>query len=88
MVWLYNNTGRSMFAVVAFHATVNIGETVWPFYGTSGPLAYDPFIAFILLAVTAAIVTFLWGPKTLARYRYAGSGGRRSSEEEKKQQTI
>jgi len=68
-VWIYNNTGRSMFAVIAFHAMANIGEVVWPFYGTSG--YYNPFITFIFLAVTAAIVTFLWGPKTLARYRYA-----------------
>ena len=26
-------------------------------------------------AVTAVIVVFLWGPETLARYRYAGPGG-------------
>jgi CAAX protease family protein len=81
MVWLYNNTGRSMFAVVAFHATVNIGETVWPFYGTTG--YYDPLITFILLAVMAAIATFLWGPATLARYRYGRSSGRKPSEESK-----
>jgi uncharacterized protein len=75
MVWIYNNTRRSMFAVVVFHAMTNIGEVVWPFYGTTG--YYDPFITFVLLAVTAAIVTFLWGPETLARFRYAGSGGPR-----------
>jgi hypothetical protein len=69
MVWLYNNTGKSMFAVVAFHATVNIGEVVWPFIGTTG--AYDPFITTVLLTIMAAIVIFLWSPKTLAQYKYA-----------------
>ena len=69
MVWLYNNTGKSMFSVVAFHASVNIGEVVWPFVGTTG--AYDPFITTVLLAIVAAMVIFFWGPKTLAQYRYA-----------------
>jgi membrane protease YdiL (CAAX protease family) len=72
MVWLYNSTGQSMFSVVAFHATVNIGEVVWPFIGTTG--AYDPFLTTVLLTITAAIVIFLWGPKTLAQYRYARPG--------------
>lgn len=69
LVWLYNNTGKSMFAVVSFHAMVNIGEVVWPFYGISGD--YDPLITTILLTITAAIIIYLWGPRTLARYRWA-----------------
>jgi hypothetical protein len=36
---------------------------------------YDPFVAFVITAVAAAIVTLLWGPKTLARFRYARRGG-------------
>lgn len=43
---------------------------LFPTYGWH----YDPTIAFIVTAATAGIVTFLWGPKTLARYRYARSG--------------
>ena len=30
--------------------------------------------AVIVLAVTAVLITFLWGPRTLARYRYARMG--------------
>ncbi len=71
MVWLYNNAGKSIFSVVTFHATVNIGEVVWPFYGTTG--YYDPFITTVLLSIIAAIVVFLWDPRTLAQYRYAHS---------------
>ncbi|HWQ47614.1 MAG TPA: type II CAAX endopeptidase family protein [Methanosarcina sp.] len=70
IVWIYNNTGKSVFAAIAFHATTNVSELVlFPIYGSY----YDPVIAFIFMAVTVAIVIFLWGPKTLARYRYARS---------------
>lgn len=73
-VWLYNNTGKSMFAVVSFHAMVNIGEVVWPFYGISGD--YDPLITTILLTAAAVIIIYLWGPQTLARYRFATAPAR------------
>jgi membrane protease YdiL (CAAX protease family) len=66
IVWLYNNTGQSLFAAVAFHTMVNVSEFSYPVYGSH----YDPFIATILIAITVAIVTFLWGPKTLARIRF------------------
>lgn len=64
---LYNSNNESLFAVIAFHSTSNISETIWPFHNISG---YDPFITTILLTITATIVTFLWGPKTLAQYRF------------------
>ena len=68
IVWIYSNTGKSVFAAIVFHAATNIGELVlFPIYGSY----YDPAIAFILMAVTAAIVIYLWGPKTLAKFRYA-----------------
>jgi membrane protease YdiL (CAAX protease family) len=68
IVWIYTNTGKSLFAAIAFHASVNVSELVlFPIYGSY----YDPFIAFIIMAITVAIVIFLWGPKTLAQYRYA-----------------
>jgi membrane protease YdiL (CAAX protease family) len=66
-VWLYNNTGRSLFAAIVFHATFNAGFAVFPNQGSH----WDPAVAGVITAFAAAIVTFLWGPKTLARYRYA-----------------
>jgi hypothetical protein len=48
----------------------NVIAFLFPNYGSH----YDPFVAFILMAVAAAIVTLSWGPKTLARYRYARLG--------------
>jgi uncharacterized protein len=66
-VWLYNNTGRSLFAAIVFHATFNTSFAVFPNQGSH----WDPAVAGVITAFAAAIVTFLWGPRTLARYRYA-----------------
>jgi len=70
IVWIYNNTGKSLFAAIAFHAMTNISELImFPIYGSY----YDPIVAFFVLAGTALIIIFLWSPRTLARYRYAHS---------------
>lgn len=37
----------------------------------SGLCEYDPVIAAAITTVIAVIVTFLWGPKTLAHYRFS-----------------
>lgn len=67
IVWLYNNTGKSVFSAILFHAMINVSTFLFPNYGSS----YNPFITGIIMAVTAAIVIFLWVPLTLAGYRYA-----------------
>ena len=65
-VWLYNNTGRSLFAAIVFHAMNNLSFALFPNYGSH----WDPAVAGVITATVAVIVTFLWGPKTLAQYRY------------------
>lgn len=70
IVWLCNNTGQAVLAAILFHAMNNVTTVLLPAYGWP----YDPFVALIILGVAAAIVTLLWGPKTLARYRYARPG--------------
>jgi hypothetical protein len=69
IVWLYSNTGRSLFAAVLYHMMYNVSTLLLPNYG----LHYDSFVTSILVAIVAVAVAFLWGPKTLARYRYARS---------------
>ncbi|MDK2889627.1 MAG: protease family protein [Methanoculleus sp.] len=64
MVWLYNNTGRSVFGMILFHAMINTGSV--PDYG----FPYEPVLVAAILTVAVAAVVFLWGPGTLARYRY------------------
>jgi uncharacterized protein len=65
-LWLYNNTGRSLFATIVFHAMFNVSYALFPNYGSH----WDPAVAGVITAIVAVIVTFLWGSKTLARYRY------------------
>jgi membrane protease YdiL (CAAX protease family) len=69
-VWLYNNTGKSVFGVILFHAMGNIGRSIFPGGRSHFELA-DAAVGYSIIALTALIVTFLWGAKTLARYRYA-----------------
>jgi membrane protease YdiL (CAAX protease family) len=70
IVWLYNSTGRSVFAAILFHAMNNVSTVLLPSYGWP----YDPFVGFAIVATSAVIITFLWGPKTLAQYRYVHPG--------------
>ena len=65
-VWLYNNTGRSLFAAIVIHAMNNLSVALYPNYGSH----WDPAVAGVITAIAAVIVTFLWGSRTLARYRY------------------
>jgi membrane protease YdiL (CAAX protease family) len=70
-VWLYNNTGKSLFAAIVFHAIFNVCFAAFPNYGSH----WDPAVAGAIIAITAALATFLWGPKRLSRLRY---GSRRA----------
>lgn len=67
MVWLYDNTGRSVFAVALFHMTQNVTWQLFPVHGSY----FDPRITGSILALVAAGVIAVWGPRTLTR---RGSG--------------
>jgi CAAX protease family protein len=69
IVWIYNNTGRSLFAAILFHDTDNVSVNLFPNDGSH----YDPAFTGTITAITAAIVTLLWGAKTLAWYRFSAS---------------
>lgn len=60
IVWLYNNTGKSVFAAALFHATTNVSGITFANY-------YDPRLTGLIVACAAAIVTVRWGSRTLAR---------------------
>jgi membrane protease YdiL (CAAX protease family) len=60
IVWIYNNTGKSVFAAALIHAMSNVCTMLLP--------AYFELIAPIL-AVVAAVVTVVWGPRTLTRHK-------------------
>lgn len=60
--WLYNNTGKSVFGAALFHASTNVSWQLFPNHGSH----YDPKIAGIVLATTAALVVLIWGPRRLS----------------------
>lgn len=68
-VWLYNNTGGCVFAVIVFHAIANTGRSIFPGGRSHFELA-NAAIGYSLVSVTAIIVTFLWGAKTLSQFRF------------------
>ncbi len=74
-VWLYNNTGKSIFATAVFHAMLNVSWQLFPINGSF----YDPRITGLIVTFAAIIVTVVWGPQTLARYRNPWPGRLRSS---------
>jgi len=63
LIWLYNNTGRSVFAVALCHATINVSWQLFPNHGSH----YDPRITGLITAFAAVLVTFAWGSQTLTR---------------------
>lgn len=67
IVWLYNKTGRSVFAVALFHMTFNV---TWQLFPVSGSY-FDPRVTGAILALVAVIIVLVWGPQTLARTRNA-----------------
>ena len=67
IVWLYNNTGKSVFAVALFHATLNLAWMLFPVYGSH----FDIRLGGLVMAGVAIIVTVVWGPQTLARHKSA-----------------
>ena len=63
--WLYNNSGRSVFAAALFHAMINLSWQLFPVDGSY----YDPQITGLITAVVAVVVVMVWKPGTIARRR-------------------
>jgi uncharacterized protein len=67
IVWLYNNSGRSVLAAVLLHMTGNLTWQLFPINGSY----YDIRITGVLTALAAAIVLIAWRRRAVARHRYA-----------------
>jgi membrane protease YdiL (CAAX protease family) len=70
IVWIYNNTQKSLFACILFHTMLNIGRLLFPKDDTHNPLVDYPYVHYSIIATTAVIVIFLWGSNTLACFRF------------------
>jgi hypothetical protein len=68
------------------HSTFGLFWILWPQTGNlqKAPPVYDPRIAAMIAISYVAIVTLLWGSKTLAQYRFARSSVRMPSDEQKR----
>lgn len=69
IVWIYNNSGRSVFSAVLVHALNNLSWTMFPNFGSH----YDPFTTCMILILFTGLVLLGWDAKTLARYRFASA---------------
>ena len=65
IVWLFRNTGKSLFSAVLFHTMINLCSALFPNSGSY----YDPFVNFVILSLAVGITVALWGPTMLSRYR-------------------
>ena len=63
IVWIYNNTGKSVFAAALFHATLNLAYLLFPVDGSH----FDMRIASLVMTCLALVVIGVWGSNTLAR---------------------
>ena len=62
-VWLYNNTGKSVFAAALFHATLNVSWMLFPVYGSH----FDIRLGGLVMVGAALVVVVVWEPKKLTR---------------------
>jgi membrane protease YdiL (CAAX protease family) len=66
-VWIYNNAGESLFAIVLMHAIGNTARTGYPGGRTGYELGHGS-VAYSIIILFALIVIALWRPSTLASF--------------------
>jgi uncharacterized protein len=62
MVWLYNNTGKSLFAAIVFHATSNVSDFALDDRGAS----YNPLVLGLVQWLLVALAIWKYGAQTLS----------------------
>ena len=67
VAWIFNNTAQSVFAVILFHAADNTALVTLPEVQAISPWGALVTCGFVLSA--AVLMTVLWGPETLSRFR-------------------
>ena len=70
-VWIYNNSGKSLFSMALCHWTFGLFWSFWPQDNLQKAVPfYKPQITAAAAVVYVLVVVYLWGPKTLARFRF------------------
>jgi uncharacterized protein len=70
IVWIYNNTGKSIFACILFHTIYNLCRPLFPKDKLHNPLVDFPEIHYSTIAIIAIIVVLLWGSRTLTKFSF------------------
>ena len=65
IVWLFNNTGMSVFAVIVFHVAQNLSWQLFPKSGSH----WDPRLNGIILTIAAIVISLTYDSRTLTRLR-------------------
>lgn len=68
IVWLFEAAGQRILVAVVFHAMINLSWAVFPAQGS----AYDPFVAFLILAPIATVAALFGMPGN--RHRAVADG--------------
>jgi membrane protease YdiL (CAAX protease family) len=64
--WIYNNTGRSILAVLLLHTTGNLSHFIFPVNATKLGGLYS----LILNVIAVVTVLIIWGPKRMVREQH------------------
>lgn len=75
MVWLFNNTGHSVFGAAVFHAMSNLAWQMFPVRGSY----FDQRLNGLILVGVAVLVVLFWSPATLSSWGWRGAPGRREA---------
>ena len=67
IVWIFNNTGKSLFACILFHMLMNFRRIMYPKDEIHTPLVDYPYIHYVVITV---IVILLWDSKTLVKFGF------------------
>lgn len=70
IVWLYNNTGQSVFIAILVHAIGNTARSIFPGGRTAFELG-NAAVGYSLVVIAAMVVVFLWRPQSLSQYRFS-----------------
>lgn len=66
MVWIYNNAGKSVFSAIIVHDMVNV--SVYTLFPEVSYVVVN--ITAVIAALLAVVVVYLWGPRTLSKFRF------------------
>jgi len=70
-VWIYNNSGKSLFSMALCHWTFGLFWSLWPQENLQKAVPfYKPQITAVAAIFYVLVVVYLWGHKTLARFRF------------------